>query len=180
MVTCADFLTEYADLRDGASGSARAAMLREHARECGSCARYDRVLNDGVDVLRGLGVVEPSYDFMPRLQHRIFQVDLEKSLDRQRASGASVVLTMGLALAIAATAWAPLLGRRQVVIELPAIAAHAPHQVKALPSVFSSGPLFPRSPSAGFADAPMGIFNRPSPHLTFSRGAGYSATGRIP
>lgn len=180
MVTCADFLGEYTDLRDGVSGPTRAAMLRDHARECGSCARYDRALNNGVDVLRGLGAVEPSYDFMPRLQHRIFQLDLEKSLDRQRASGASVVLTMGLALAIAATAWAPLLGRRPVVIELPAIAAHAPHPVRALPSVFSSGPLFSSSPSAGFADAPIGLLNRASPRLTFSRGASFSATGQIP
>lgn len=142
MVDCTEFLEEYSDYRDGSMPSRRLAEYRVHLDECASCARYDSVVSGGVEVFRALPEIEPSSDFLPRLQHRIYQTDYEASKRGRRASGASVVVIGGIALAIAATAWAPVLQRRpDPVLELPPVAAHAPHRVEPMQVLFRTGPL---------------------------------------
>lgn len=142
MVDCTEFLEEYSDYRDGVMTPSRAAEYRAHLEECPSCARYDSVVAGGVEVFRALPTLEPSSDFLPRLQHRIYQSDYEASKRRTRASGASVMVVSGIALAIAAAAWAPVLDRRPApVLELPPIAAHAPHRVEPMQVLFRPGPL---------------------------------------
>lgn len=147
MLDCSEFLEGYSGFRDGTLGEVRSADFEEHLGVCDACARYDRVIRDGVALVRELPEIEPSYDFLPRLQHRIYHLEDDRARARQ-GSGASAVLISGIALAIGATAWAPLLRGGAPVVELPPVVAHAPHKVEALQHLFRAGPLLtdPREP----------------------------------
>jgi len=68
--------------------------------------------------------VEPSPDFEPRLQHRLFHVRDEEA--GERASGASAVVALAIAGMLAAIAWSPLFRQDPLTIDLPAIQARAP------------------------------------------------------
>lgn len=141
MLDCSEFLMDYSGFRDGSLEEVRRAAMQAHLASCRSCERYDRVIQGGVALLRGLPEIEPSSDFMPRLRHRIYHLEDAAVLRERRASGASAVLLSGIALAIAATAWAPLVRTSPPVIELPPIVAHAPHRVEAVQHLFRAGPL---------------------------------------
>jgi hypothetical protein len=148
MLDCSDFLKDYSGFRDGSLDEVRITAMKSHLASCRSCGRYDRVIEGGVDLLRGLPEIEPSPDFLPRLQHRIYHLEDAGVLREQRASGASAVLLSGIALAIGATAWAPLVRTTPPVVELPPIVAHAPHKVEAIQHLFRAGPLL-TNPNGG-------------------------------
>lgn len=161
MLDCSDFLEEYSGFRDGSLDDVRLAAMRAHLAHCRPCARYDRVVGSGVDVLRALPEIEPSDDFLPRLQHRIYHIDDAAALRERRASGASAVILGGIAFAIGATAWAPLVRSGSVpVVELPPVVAHAPHKVEALEHLFRAGPLLTGSEAGS---APRTLFHEYSP-----------------
>lgn len=161
MLDCSDFLEDYSGFRDGSLDEFRRAALASHRDVCSSCARYDEVISSGVEMVRALPEIEPSDDFLPRLQHRIYHLEDERSLRERRASGASAMLIGGIALAIGATAWAPLMRSGAPVIELPPIVAHAPHKVEALQYLFRAGPLLTEPSTAG--TPPRTLFHEYSP-----------------
>jgi hypothetical protein len=149
MVSCSEFLREFSEFRDGLMDSDRRAEVQAHLTGCASCARYERVVGEGVGELLGLGEVEPSYDFMPRLQHRLYNVDEEVSWSRRRdVSGTSVSFVLLLGLLVGVAAWLPLMRSQTPVIELPAIAAVAPTQngSGSIHSLFRAGPLLDPAP----------------------------------
>src|SRR5690606_33520694 len=84
----------------------------------------DRVMRQGLELVRGLPLLEPSSDFKPRLQHRLFHVQDERA--DERASGASAVVALAIAGMLAAIAWSPLLRQAPLTIDLPAVQARAP------------------------------------------------------
>jgi anti-sigma factor RsiW len=163
MLNCSDFLENYSGLRDGSLETERAEALRAHLTVCPSCARYDRVVSNGVEIFRELPALDLSPDFLPRLHSRIRQVEQEEALIGERASGASALLIGGIALAMAATAWTPLMRARPSVVELPPVAAHAPHRVEALEVLFRPGPLLTRTPGTTSAAPPATLFHDYSP-----------------
>lgn len=112
-----------------------------HMSECASCARYDRLVGSGSAIYRDLTDIEPASDFLPRLQHRIFHIDEESARLGRRASGTSVIFTTAIAGMIGLAAWAPLVRPVKTAVELPPIAAHAPHPEDPTPVLFRSGPL---------------------------------------
>lgn len=147
MVNCADFLREYSEYRDGLVDPTRRAVLEAHLSVCASCARYDRVISTGVGQLRSLPPVEPSSDFLPRLQHRIYHIQDEASWwARPDTSGTSVGFVLLLALLIGVAAWIPAIGRPVPVVELPPVAAVAPPQEGEVHSLFREGPLLESTP----------------------------------
>lgn len=164
MLDCSDFLEDYSGFRDGTLSAGRCATLAEHLDACASCARYDRVIRNGVDLVRDLPEIEPSHDFLPRLQHRIYHLE-DDAMRARRASGASAVLISGIALAIGATAWAPLMRSGTAVVELPPIVAHAPHKVEALQHLFRAGPLLTEQQDAA---ATRTLFHEYSPMGRFA------------
>lgn len=105
-VSCDEFLARHSEYLDGLLTPLAAARLSTHATVCGSCARYDRIVRKGIDLVRDLPDVEPSEDFEMRLQHRIFHVEDARAL-QPRAAGAATAL--GVAAAIALLAWSPML-----------------------------------------------------------------------
>mgnify|MGYP001820395787 CR=1 FL=1 len=72
---CDRFIQEYSEYRDGVLTPDREAEFREHVAACPCCARYDRVLRAAGDLLAQLPSAEPHDDFMPRLQHRLYNID---------------------------------------------------------------------------------------------------------
>jgi hypothetical protein len=71
MLDCSCFLDGYSDYRDGLLNSEGSASFRSHMERCPACARYDRVVSRGVEILLRQGEIEPSAEFGPRLNARL-------------------------------------------------------------------------------------------------------------
>jgi anti-sigma factor RsiW len=122
MTICERFLAGYSAFRDDLLPWDERVEFEVHLDECETCARYDRVVRRGTDVLRGLPELEVSGDFAARLQHRIFTEDLEAG--RARRSTGAALAPLAAAAAIAAAAWVPLL-RPQADAPAAAVAERA-------------------------------------------------------
>lgn len=97
--SCAAFLARHTDYRDGNLSPLLAAQHAAHAARCDSCARYARVLERGVDVLRNVSEVEPSEEFAARLQHRLFHLEDGALRPRRRyAPGLAAAAALGTLL----------------------------------------------------------------------------------
>jgi hypothetical protein len=111
MMDCGTFLDGYSDFRDGQLMLPDRVAFEAHLRECASCARYDRVVDGGVKVLRDLPELEVSGDFMERLQHRIWheQDDMAAVRARRARRSSRRVAAAGMAAAasVAAVALVP-------------------------------------------------------------------------
>ena len=125
MTSCSDFLEHYSDLRDDLLDATTRARLVEHMDICPTCARYDRVVSDGVGMLLDVQEIAPSEDFVHRLDTRLALAD--ELLDTRPASGAPVGFVMAVAVAIVAVAWLPALRTGRDPVMLPAAQAHAPY-----------------------------------------------------
>jgi hypothetical protein len=104
-VMCDEVLAMHSDYLDGLLAAHEAARVQWHLSSCSSCARYDRVVRRGGELLRELPKVMPSDDFAERLQHRIFHLQDGEKLGAQRAGAAA---TFAVASVIALLAWSPL------------------------------------------------------------------------
>lgn len=70
-MTCSEFLARHSELLDAMIDAGAADRLRSHAAACPSCARYDRVVRRGGELVRDLPQVHVSDDFGPRIRHRL-------------------------------------------------------------------------------------------------------------
>jgi hypothetical protein len=104
---CDEFLARHGEYLDGTLAPLHDARLRLHAARCTTCARYDRVVRQGIDLVRDLPAVEPSPDFEQRLQHRIYHLDDAGALAGRPSVSATG--TLALAAVMALLAWSPLL-----------------------------------------------------------------------
>jgi len=167
MVDCTQFLEGYSEFRDGMLDLELHRSFEGHLAVCASCARYDRVVCGGARLARELPPLEPSCDFLARLQHRIYHEDEELRAAATGYSGVPVPLTAAIVVAIALSAWTPALRRRPPVVNLPPVAAHAPHRVEAMQVLFRPGPFL------GAPD-PLSTHTTPAANLLFYR---YSPVG---
>jgi hypothetical protein len=104
-VRCREFLDAHSDFLDGLLSEGEATRFELHREVCASCGRYDRTVRDGLQLLRTLPEIEPSDDFLPRLQHRIYHLE-----DQRALVGPSGRLPALLAVVVvAAVAASPLL-----------------------------------------------------------------------
>jgi hypothetical protein len=122
-MVCNEILAQHSDYLDGLLAPHDAARVQWHLSRCGSCARYDRIVRRGLDLVRELPEVTPGADFEERLQHRIFHVQDGGSLGEPRAAGAAA--TLAVAGVIALLAWSPLLFNERHASS-PAAAAEEP------------------------------------------------------
>jgi len=104
MVNCERFLDEFSSFRDGVLPVWEMAAFRAHRDECPACARYDRVVRDGVEVLRSLPELEVSDDFGARLQHRLWHEDMDRLEQRRRARTVRFAGGVGITAAAAGLA----------------------------------------------------------------------------
>lgn len=130
MMDCDTFLDGHSDFRDGLLALPDRVAFEAHLRDCESCARYDRVIAKGVQVLRNRPQLEVSEDFMDRLQHRLYHVDDELAAARRRRGPVSrgAAAALAAAASVAALALIPRLytGAAPTVTMLPSVAATAP------------------------------------------------------
>ncbi|HST60155.1 MAG TPA: zf-HC2 domain-containing protein [Longimicrobium sp.] len=131
MMDCDTFLDGHSDFRDGLLMLPERVAFEAHLRECDHCARYDRVVDKGVRVLRDQPELEVSDDFMDRLQHRLYHVDDEMAAARRRRSPVSrgAAAALGAAASVAAVALLPRLyagAAAPTVTLLQPVAASAP------------------------------------------------------
>lgn len=142
MFSCADFLRDFSEYRDGRMSASERAVVESHLAGCDACARYAEVVEAGVEHLRALPALEPSHDFLPRLQHRIYHLDDERAgIASRSGSGASTGFVLAAAVLITTAAALPLLRSQPAILELPPVAATAPAAEESVPALFRDGPL---------------------------------------
>lgn len=151
MIDCSDLLEHYSEYRDGLLDERRLRAFRKHLEDCRRCARYDRVVRGGVEILRAADPVRPSEDFRPRLEHRIYHLRDEEYGAGTLNRATSPLALAAIAAVIAAAAWLPvLMPKSPPAFSLPPAQAHAPHPRPVPPSLlFEQRPIFAdRSPHA--------------------------------
>lgn len=142
---CTDFIEGYTDFRDGLLDEARTEAHVRHIESCSACARYDRVLRGGLELLHSLPEAESSDDFMSRLQHRLYNVDqgLPDSVTNRFVGSAALAAVAGVGLL--ALFWLPFAASVPIELELQPVAVERPSGQVAgsneLPSLFRSGPF---------------------------------------
>jgi hypothetical protein len=132
-MNCGEFLAGYTEFRDGAVSWEREEDFLSHLEVCESCARYDRVVQGGTDVLRALPELEVSEDFGERRQHRLYHVDEETSYAGRRANAGTAWATLGVAAMIALAAWVPMMLPAGVRDAAPVLAVEAASTYDVLP-----------------------------------------------
>lgn len=114
-MTCQEFLVRHAEFMDELLPPLEVARWEAHLSACASCARYDRVVRQGIRILRASPQVEPSSDFFPRLQHRLYNLEDEMRAG-SRGPGAGAMASLAIAGVLALLAWSPLLRIDQMLI----------------------------------------------------------------
>lgn len=175
MVSCSDFLREYSEYRDGEMDLARSIEAQAHLASCSLCAGYHSLVEQGLRELHALDRIEPSDDFLPRLQHRLYHLaEEEAGWSRRNSSGSSIGFVLLLASLIGSAAWLPLLRSGTPLVELPPVVAAAPKRAAPIHTLFRAGPLLPReSQSVSLIYPPSNtVFFRYTPLGSY---AGYQA-----
>lgn len=143
---CHSFLDGYSDYRDGRLEPEARSRLAGHIGACASCARYDRVIRQGVRVLRA---EQPE---VPALPSRVAAVRRQVRVEERRfralgAAGSGMTLAASLIVTVllTAAAWLPFLGLSAPEVEMPPVMAGAP-AVPLTPLLFSLPRPFPAQP----------------------------------
>lgn len=117
-MTCQEFLVRHTEYLDGMLNPEEVAWCESHIASCASCARYDRVVRQGIDLIRSRPEIEPSADFFPRLQHRLYHLEDELRYGA-RGPGAGAVVSLAIAGVLALLAWSPMMRLDQVLVPVP-------------------------------------------------------------
>lgn len=141
-MNCTDFLARHSDYVDGIADAADATRLEAHASSCASCARYDRVVRKGAQLVRDvLPRVHASDQFEPRLRHRLLHV--RDDMAHARAGAGTVYAAASIVLLIAAAAIGALMHSASPVVDVPAAYAAAATPVASRALAVPVGPAMP-------------------------------------
>ena len=105
MLSCSDCLARHSEYLDGAVSAEVARAVRAHLAECQGCARYDRVLRRGLQVLQSQPVLNVSPDFLGALESRLAAEDRRA----WRVMSALPAAALGVAAMLAFLAVMPVL-----------------------------------------------------------------------
>ena len=140
--SCREFLARHSDYLDGLLPADQAASLQLHMHACRVCARYDRIVRQGAELVRELPDVAPSPDFEQRLQHRIYHIDDGAVLGDVRPTTGAVA-SLAVAGIIALLAWSPLMVPGDSDDGAVASTERRPPMVEAFTEVLSHVPALP-------------------------------------
>jgi anti-sigma factor RsiW len=101
-MTCKEFLETHSEYMDGVLAPAEATQCRAHLDGCAGCARYDRVVRKGVQLLTGLPPLEPTADLVQKVHRRTAAIEREPRMD-------GLTWAVSVAAVLALLAWSPLL-----------------------------------------------------------------------
>lgn len=140
---CKAFLDTYTEYRDGLLDDLHVAEANQHLATCESCTRYDRVFCRGIELLHTLPIAESAEDFMPRLRHRLYNVDDGIYKASRRQLGGSAALIGVASVGLLALLWLPFTTRTSVEFQLQAVAAErlAESAAPGGPALFLSEPI---------------------------------------
>ncbi len=147
---CSDFLAGFSDFYDASDGSPKRVAAVAHMAECDACARYNEVVERGIELLRSIPREELGENFRPRLEHRLFHLADEEAFGRGgSASGTTVVTAIGMAMLLAVVAWAPSINKSVPEVELQPIVVSGPPARAgtfsvSTPLFFQTNPFAPR------------------------------------
>ena len=147
---CEGFLARYSEYRDGLLRPEEKAEFETHVRECTCCARYHRVMEEGLHLLSRIPAAESSEDFMPRLRHRLYGVDAGIVQPLGGRLGGSAALIGVAAVGLLALFWLPFASTVPMELELPPVAVQGPPPGAAgVPALFRQGPFVSTVTSEG-------------------------------
>ena len=72
---CREFKEKHVGYVDDVLSAVETEAMRRHLRACARCARHDTCVRRGLMLARNLPRIEPSADFMERLQARLREID---------------------------------------------------------------------------------------------------------
>jgi hypothetical protein len=136
---CEEFLEDYSDYCDGLMCAERQAEFENHLAACPGCSRYDRVLRRGVELLKALPGEGADDEFMPRLVHRLYNVDEGLHPSAHRFAGGAALVGVA-AVGLLALFWLPFAASVPLELELEPVSARAPAASEP-PALFRSGPF---------------------------------------
>ena len=145
---CREFLKLHSEFLDERLARSDADRCEAHAATCASCARYDRVVRRGQELLRRLPATPVSPDFRTRLEQRVLQGRDEVFAEHAASTGAVVSLAIAGLLALAA--WGPMLRSSDGGPELVLETAPA-YEVPAVDPLMLPAPDWWQAPVAGSA-----------------------------
>jgi anti-sigma factor RsiW len=131
---CSKLIASFTDYVDGSAPSPVVRAMEAHLAHCESCRRYRAVLEHGSSLLQSLPPAEMREDFAPRLQHRLYHVQEERSFSDHVSSGAPALTVLGIAVLLTAVAWAPLMRASAPLVQLePIVVDRAPRRLQFAP-----------------------------------------------
>ncbi|MBT8397158.1 MAG: hypothetical protein HKO65_04310 [Gemmatimonadetes bacterium] len=139
---CQKYLARYSEFVDGRVEEAVFKEMNAHRHECERCARYSSTFEAGRKLLQKLDPLDVPPDFRSRLDHRIFHIEDGAPLASSAlGSGATLASVLTVAALLAVSAWAPMVGGEQPVVELPAVVVADPPAASFTPT--RANPTFP-------------------------------------
>lgn len=99
-MNCRTFRKFHMDFADGLLNERRSAEMYEHLDSCVRCARHDVATRRGLLVVRNLPRIEPSPDFMARLQTKLCGSE-QPGPSHAPGSRARIAIELGAAVAVA-------------------------------------------------------------------------------
>ena len=148
---CRGFRERHVGFVDDTLPAVEMREMDEHVRACPRCARHDTAVRRGLLIVRNLPQIEPSADFMLRLNARLEELHVagDGRSDARHASslasGSFAALAAGLALLGYLALEAVNRFGGPVELRLPPVVATAPEE----PSSLLTDPAFVAAISAG-------------------------------
>ncbi len=106
---CQEFLRLHSEFLDERLAQADADRCAAHAAVCASCARYDRIVRRGQELLRRLPPAAVSPEFAVRLEARVQAAQHDVLAGRSTGAASGAVLSLAIAGLLALAAWGPML-----------------------------------------------------------------------
>ena len=134
-MNCSELIASFTDYIDGSAPLHEVRAMEAHLVDCDSCRRYKAVLEHGSSLLQSLPSAELREDFAPRLQHRLYHVQEERTLSDHVTSGAPAFTVLGIAVLLTVVAWAPTLRAPAPMVVLePILVDRAPSRLQIAPA----------------------------------------------
>jgi hypothetical protein len=132
---CRVFRKRHEQYVDGSLDEATVRTMRAHVNDCGPCGRFDVAVRRGLLVARNLPTIQPSPDFMRRLEARLAEPEIHRPSGRIIYAACAAAAAL-VAVAVSATVSVANVGNLALVREppIPNAAANVVLSVSAPPT----------------------------------------------
>ena len=157
-MTCSEYFKNFSDLIDGDTLEEGSRAFEEHLNECSVCSRYRQVIEQGSALLRTLPEPRLSENFVPRLRHRLYHVDDQRSL-RSATTATTPLAVLGMAIILTVVSWLPTLRDTTPEAALDAVVVdQTPRRAPRQPLVIMSSSEFVAPPFTNFSERALTDF----------------------